>query len=121
MDKGKQIFSLSKMQTTDAATVFIRCPEIRIMETTVVEQWINLFVDILNSVENKREETMYEHCFRLLKMVKDSVPESEIWGVYNVPCSTGNEIMFTVKFKTREDREKFFVELEKLEEEFSNT
>ena len=121
MNEDTKIFFLAKMQTAEAATVFIKCPEIRIMETTDVKLWINLFVNILNAVENKREEKMYEHCFRLLKMVKDSVPESEIWGVYNVPCCTGNEIMFTVKFKKREDREKFFVELEKLEEEFSDT
>lgn len=120
MDKDR-IFSLAKMQTSEAATVFIKCPKIRELENADVDQWIQYFVDILNSVENKREESMYEHCFRFMKMVKDNIPEPEIWSVYNVPCCTGNEIMFVVKFNIREYYNTFCSELAKLEEEFANT
>lgn len=117
--KEKKIFSLATMQTTDAVTVFVRCPEIGNVQSQDVNLWINMFVEYLNATEKKEESLMYEHCFYLLKAVKDITANVEVWCAYNVPCVTGNEVMFVFKFEDREDRNRLISKIVELEEEYA--
>ena len=118
MDKGKKIFSLAVMQTTDAVTVFIKCPKIDEPNFSDIDRWIAMFEEETKTVEEKVVSTGYEHCLSFLKMVKEKLPDAELWSAYNVPCCTGNEVMFVVKVKNKGDHNIIISGLEGLEEKY---
>ena len=118
MDKEKKIFSLAVMQTTDAVTVFVKCPQVREPDSYDINRWIELFEEIQSAAEEEMVSTGYEHCLGFLKMVKEKLPDAELWSAYNVPCCTGNEMMFVVKVKNKGDRDIIISELEDLETKY---
>ena len=118
MGKGKNIFSLAVMQTTDAVTVFVKCLKIKELDSSDIDRWIELFEEKVKASEGKVASTGYEHCLGFLKMVKEKLPDAELWSAYNVPCCTGNEVMFVIKVKNKGDRDIIIFELEGLEEKY---
>ena len=118
MDKDKKIFSLAIMQTTEAVTVFIKCPRIKELNSSDINRWIELFEEHMKDAEEKMYSTEYEHCHSFLEMVKEKMPDAEVWTAYNVPCQTGNEIMFVIKFKAKSDYNIIVSALNDLEEKY---
>lgn len=116
---NKKIFDLAKMQTTDAATVFVCAPKIEELESNSLAAWIEHLGKQVSSATNEEVALKYEQCSRLLLLAAQTAEDAELWAAYNVPCITGNEIMFVIKFSSKRDTDNFIWKLEDLEAEFS--
>lgn len=113
MDK---IFELKDMQTTFAATVFVRCEEITRSNVTDISYWTEYFGVMAKENEAKPEIfAMFENCKKMLEIADGIGSSAKVWGLYNVPCITGNELMFIIKFDTTEARDSFAKKLGELE------
>lgn len=116
---NNKIFELAKMLTTDAVTVFVRAPKIKELESKSLAAWIEHLRNQVSSAENEEVANKYEQCARLLLLASQMAKKAELWAAYNVPCVTGNEIMFVIKFSSKRDTDNFIWKLEELEMEFS--
>lgn len=114
-----KIFDLKKMQTTEAVTVFVRGDKIEEIQSHSIVEWIDYLGKMVVSAKSEEIAAMYEHCSRLLLSVAQTAENAELWAAYNVPCITGNEIMFVIKFSSKRDTDNFIGKLEELEVEFS--
>ena len=114
-----KIFELAKMLTTDAVTVFVRAQKIKELESNSLVAWIEYLGEQVSSATNEEVAEMYGHCSRLLLLAAQTAEKAELWAAYNVPCTTGNEIMFVIKFNSKRDTDNFIGKLEELKAEFS--
>lgn len=114
-----RIFDKKKMLTTNGVTVFVRGKEIQMLKKGTIPEWIEFFGDNITSTADENLASVYEHCSRLLLMAVENENTAELWAAYNVPCVTGNEIMFVFKFSCKRVADNFYDGIEKLEKEFS--
>ena len=116
---NEEIFEIAKILTTDAVTVFVRVPKIEGLESKSLADWIEYLGKQVSSAESEEVALKYEHCSRLLLLAAQTAEDAELWAAYNVPCTTGNEIMFVIKFSSKRDTDNFVWKVEDLEDEFS--
>lgn len=114
-----KIFSLASMQAAIATTVFVKCPEVEYIKNTDIASWIKHIEKQMAEVKDEETAVKYEHCKALLKLASETDITSELFGVYNVPVRTGNEIMFIIQFEGTSKRDEFMKELVKLDAELS--
>ncbi len=114
-----KIFSLTPMQAAIAMTVFVRCPEIEYIKNTDITSWIKHFKNQQANVKEEEAIAKYEHCIKLLEFAGEVDEGANLFGVYNVPVCTGNEIMLVIQFVDFRKREEFANGLEKLDAKLS--